>query len=103
MFVRCRLIFSVLAAVTVITSISGQWPTPSPEGRVTVVFHDVQLWPAQADARPAVIDDKVDEGTALRTGDHSRSQLTFTDLTIRRLGANTVFSFNKAGRRHSSC
>jgi FecR-like protein len=34
----------------------------------------------------------------LRTGDRSRSELTFADLTITRLGANTIFSFNKAGR-----
>jgi hypothetical protein len=98
MFVRYRLILSVMAAVAALTNISAQSLTPSPEGRVTVVFHDVQLWPAQADARPAVVDDKVDEGTALRTGNDSRSDLTFTDLTITRLGANTVFSFNKAGR-----
>ena len=98
MIARERLILSVLAAVAALTNICAQSPIPIPEGRVTVVFHDVQLWPAQADPRPAVVDDKVDEGTALRTGDDSRSELTFTDLTITRLGANTVFSFNKAGR-----
>jgi len=72
--------------------------TPEPEGRVTAIFHDVQLLPEQADARPAAINDKVDDGTALRTGNDSRSELTFADLTITRLGANTIFSFNKAGR-----
>ena len=72
--------------------------TSEPEGHVTAIFHDVQLLPEQADARPAAINDKVDDGTALRTGDDSRSELTFADLTITRLGANTVFSFNKAGR-----
>src|SRR5437764_8101599 len=72
--------------------------TPEPEGHVTAVFHDVQLLPEQAAARPAAINDKVDDGTALRTGKDSRSELTFADLTITRLGANTIFSFNKAGR-----
>jgi FecR protein len=72
--------------------------TSEPEGRVTAIFHDVQLLPEQADARPAAMNDKVDDGTALRTGDDSRSELTFADLTITRLGANTIFSFNKAGR-----
>src|SRR5256885_6929219 len=71
---------------------------PEPEGHVTAVFHDVQLLPEQADAHAAAINDKVDDGTALRTGDDSRSELTFADLTITRLGANTIFSFNKAGR-----
>src|SRR2546421_11015609 len=72
--------------------------TPEPEGRVTSIFHDVQVLPTQADARPAAINDKVDEGTALRTGTDSRSELTFADLTITRLGENTIFKVNKAGR-----
>jgi hypothetical protein len=72
--------------------------TSEPEGHVTAIFHDVELLPEQADARPAAMNDKVDDGTALRTGDDSRSELTFADLTITRLGANTIFSFNKAGR-----
>src|SRR3989440_10931615 len=72
--------------------------TPAPEGRVTSIFHDVQVLPTQADARPAAINDKIDEGSALRTGSDSRSELTFADLTITRLGANTIFSVNKAGR-----
>jgi hypothetical protein len=72
--------------------------TPEPEGRVTTIFHDVQLLPAEAEARAAAINDKVDEGTALRTGNDSRSELSFADLTITRLGANTIFSANKAGR-----
>src|SRR3984893_8225702 len=72
--------------------------TSEPEGHVTAIFNEVQVLPEKADARPAVINDKVDNGTALRTGDASRSELTFADLTITRLGANTIFSFNKAGR-----
>ena len=73
-------------------------PTPAPEGHVTQIFNDVKLLPAQADPRAAALNDKVDENTGLRTGDDSRSELTFGDLTITRLGANTVFSFNRAGR-----
>src|SRR5437016_12253319 len=72
--------------------------TSEPEGHVTAIFHEVQLLPEQADARPAALNDKVSNGTALRTGDDSRSELTFADLTITRLGENTIFSFNKAGR-----
>lgn len=91
------LLFVLVAATALISFALSQ--TPAPEGRVTTIFHDVQLLPAQADARPAAIDDKVDEGSALRTGIDSRSELTFADLTITRLGANTVFSVNNAGRR----
>src|SRR5436853_5093541 len=72
--------------------------TSEPEGHVTAIFHEVQLLPEQADARPAALNDKVSNGTALRTGDNSRSELTFGDLTITRLGENTIFSFDRAGR-----
>jgi FecR protein len=98
MATRYRLIWFALVTTGILVTISAQSPTPAPEGRVTSVFHNVELLPENAAARPALIDDRVDEGTALRTGDDSRSELTFADLTITRLGANTVFSFNKAGR-----
>jgi hypothetical protein len=86
----------VIAGALIATFALSQ--TPEPEGHVTAIFHEVQLLPEQADPRPAAINDKVDNGTALRTGDDSRSELTFGDLTITRLGANTIFSFNRAGR-----
>jgi len=68
------------------------------EARVTQIIRDVKLLPSEAEARPAVMNDRVQEDTAVRTGDKSRSELTFADLTINRLGANSVFSFNKGGR-----
>ena len=71
---------------------------PEKEARVTQIIKDVQLLPSGSSAQPAAINDKVDENTGVKTGEESRSELTFTDLTITRLSANTVFSFNKAGR-----
>jgi hypothetical protein len=71
---------------------------PKNEARVTQIIRDVQLLPAGSTPRPAMQDDQVNENTPVRTGDESRSELTFEDLTITRLGANTIFSFNKAGR-----
>ena len=68
------------------------------EARVTQIIRDVKLLPSDAAARPAVVNDKVREDTGVRTGGDSRSELTFADLTITRLGSNTIFSFNKAGR-----
>ena len=66
---------------------------PMRECRVTQVVSDVKLLPGQAAPRPAEINDRVQSGTAVRTGTQSRSELTFTDQTITRLGANTIFSF----------
>jgi FecR protein len=62
--------------------------------RVTQVIHDVKLVPSSATPRPAAINDDVREGTAVRTGQDSRTELTFTDKTLTRLGANSIFSFN---------
>ena len=68
------------------------------EARVTQIIRDVKLLPSDAAARPAVVNDQVSENTGVRTGGESRSELTFADLTITRLGSNTIFSFNRAGR-----
>src|SRR5438309_189288 len=72
--------------------------TSEKEAHVTRIIRDVKILPSESDARAAVLNDAVQEGTAVRTGDESRSELTFIDLTITRLGANTVYSFDKAGR-----
>src|SRR5437762_978556 len=66
---------------------------------VTQIINDVKLLPGQAAARAAVVNDRVAAGTAVRTGVDSRTELTFADLTITRLGANTVFSFNGEARQ----
>src|SRR6267143_1094682 len=66
--------------------------------RVTQIINDVKLLPGQATARPAVVNASISVGTAVRTGSDSRTELTFADLTITRLGANTVFSFNGGAR-----
>src|SRR4051812_47700747 len=68
------------------------------EARVTQVVKDVKILPAQAAPRPATTNDTVRGDTAVRTGLESRAELTFGDLTIARLGANTVFSFNPDSR-----
>ncbi len=68
------------------------------EARVTQIVSDVKLLPEQAAPRPAVVNDPVRAGTAVRTGTQSRSELTFNDLTITRLGANTIFSFDEGTR-----
>lgn len=71
------------------------------QARVTEVIRDVRLLAAQANARPATVNDTVREGTAVRTGTDSRAELRFTDQTLTRLGANTVFSFGGAARTYN--
>src|SRR5437763_15250153 len=67
--------------------------------RVTQIINDVKLLPGQAAARAAIVNESIGIGTAVRTGVDSRTELTFSDLTITRLGANTVFSFNGEARQ----
>jgi len=94
-----KILASVISASVLLSAgLMAVSETPEKEARVTKIIRDVKILPTEADARPAVMDDKVQEGTAVRTGDESRSELTFVDLTITRLGANTVYSFDKAGR-----
>jgi hypothetical protein len=67
------------------------------EARVTQVVKDVKLL-SGGEPRPATTSDTVRGDTAVRTGAESRAELTFGDLTIARLGANTIFSFNQGSR-----
>ena len=69
------------------------------EACVTQVVKDVKLLRTQTAPRPAVVSDEVRDGTAVRTGVDSRAELTFTDQTLARLGANTIFSFKEATRK----
>ena len=73
-------------------------PSSGKEARVTQIIREVKLLPADKAAHEAALNDKVSDDTGVRTGGDSRSELTFPDLTITRLGANTVFSFTKSGR-----
>jgi hypothetical protein len=71
---------------------------PLQEAKVSHVIKDVRLLATNAAPRPASVNDNVRQGTAVRTGADSRAELTFSDLTITRIGQNTVFSF-KGGSR----
>ena len=72
---------------------------PLQEARVSQVIQDVRLLEAHAAPHPAAVNDKVTVGSAVRTGVESRAELTFNDLTITRLGANTIFSFTAGARQ----
>src|SRR5207249_2689645 len=71
---------------------------PLEQARVSQVIQDVRLLGINAAPRAAVVNDNVSQGMAVRTGVESRAELTFADLTITRIGQNTVFSF-KSGTR----
>ena len=68
------------------------------EAKVTQVIQDVRVLPSGAASRPAAVNDNVHQGTAVQTGTQSRSELTFKDQTITRLGEKTIFSPGEGAR-----
>src|SRR6516165_4998858 len=68
------------------------------EAKVTQVIQDVRMLPSNALPRPAAVNDNVRQGTAVQTGVQSRSELTFKDQTITRLGEKTIFSVGEGPR-----
>jgi len=92
------LIWATVFLAIGLTGFSPNLWAATDDARVTRIIRDVKLLPSEAKPKPAVLNEKVGDGTGVRTGDQSRSELTFADLTIERLGANTVFSFNRGGR-----
>jgi hypothetical protein len=62
------------------------------EAKVTQVVQDVKVVPSGAAARPASVNETVRQGNAVQTGTQSRSELTFRDQTITRLGEKTIYN-----------
>src|SRR5690242_12154056 len=86
--VSCAVVWLVLAAGVGVAAQKS-------DARVTQIVRDVRVLPSQASARPASLNETINQGTGVRTGSDSRAELTFTDLSLTRLGANTVFSFDQ--------
>lgn len=68
------------------------------EAHVTQIIRDVKVLPANLAPRQATINEVVKKDGGVRTGGTSLSELTFMDLTITRLGENTIFSLNGGSR-----
>jgi hypothetical protein len=62
------------------------------EAKVTQVVQDVKVVPSGSSARPAAVNETVRRGNAVQTGTQSRSELTFRDQTITRLGEKTIYN-----------
>ena len=62
------------------------------EAKVTQVVQDVKVVPAGAAARTVTVNETVQRGNAVQTGTQSRSELTFRDQTITRLGEKTIYT-----------
>ena len=68
---------------------------PFERAEVTKAINVVSLLPRNIKAVPGVV---VSGDSALKTGDNSRAELEFPDLTITRVGSNALFRFLAGGR-----
>ena len=92
--IRNRTVLSVAALAVALASglpknVSADELT---EAKVTQVVQDVKVVPSGASARPVVVNETVRQGNAVQTGTQSRSELTFRDQTITRLGEKTIYN-----------
>jgi hypothetical protein len=72
---------------------------PLTESTFTEVVKDVNVVVASTKvAQAAAVNELVKAPDLVRTGPQSRAELTATDQTVTRIGANTVFSFEPTGR-----
>src|SRR5437588_935653 len=92
------LALAMLAASIVTGRASAVRTASAGEARITRMNGHVQLLRPMTAARPASVNDIVEEGTVIRTGSSSRAELTFPDETVVRLAANTAFSFKNGTR-----
>jgi FecR protein len=71
---------------------------PFEEAQVTETINLVSLLRQLQKPQPATIGDVIKGQTALKTGGDSRAELKFPDLTITRVGSNSLFRFYAGGR-----
>src|SRR5512133_1487035 len=99
MNLQFRLILTIAALVFALASGLNEVSADElKEAKVTQVIQDVRVLPSNASPRPAAVNDDVRHGTAVQTGVQSRSELTFKDQTITRLGEKTIFSVGEGPR-----
>jgi hypothetical protein len=65
---------------------------------ITHAINEVQVYPGTGAHHLATIGEKVATPSSVQTGRRSRTELTFNDNTITRLGQNSVFSLSEGGR-----
>lgn len=86
-----------LLSLAVIALARGAAPTPLEESVVVEVVNEVQRI-TTGQVAPAVVKMALRAPDRLRTGRQSRAELEAADGTITRIGANTLFGFDRASR-----
>ena len=87
----------LITVLTVACRFSGA-AAPLTESTFTEIINEVNTLSAAGDATTAKSGDILKAPQRVRTGPQSRAELTAPDMTITRVGANTVFSYADSGR-----
>jgi hypothetical protein len=95
---RCILFVAPMALASVSSLSHRAIATDLDQAQVTQVVQDVKVLPSGAAARPAAVNETVHKGSAVQTGEKSRSELTFKDKSITRLGEKTIFTVGGGAR-----
>src|SRR2546429_5207922 len=95
---RLRLVWRVAILLSMIAAATSTIAAEPRDATFTQIINDVKLLPTGGMAKPAAMHDKVRDGSRVQTGMDSRTELTFTDQTLARLSANTIFNFNEGTR-----
>lgn len=94
-----RFHFLLTSSFLILTSSFSVAASGDAAARLTQLIREVSLLPPDAPVRRALLNESVRETTTVKTGGDSRAELTFADLTITRLGSNSLYRFGNAGRR----
>jgi hypothetical protein len=71
---------------------------PLRDGEFTRVINDVRILPADSSPVPAQVGARVSGSSAVATGAQSRAEIRFSDNTLTRIGANSVFRMDLSSR-----
>ncbi len=71
---------------------------PLSEGELTRVINDVKVLPVETSPFAATPGAKISGRTAVSTGAQSRAELRFSDKTLTRMGANSIFRMDQTTR-----
>jgi FecR protein len=96
-FQYCR--FTLLLACALTVGVASMSAADLAQAVVRQKVNVVTVAPSLgAAARPAATGSVVQNQNVVRTGNESRAELEFTDLTLARMGANSIFSFDSQAR-----
>jgi hypothetical protein len=96
-FQYCR--FTLLLACALTASAASMPAANLAQAVVRQKVNVVTVAPSLSEAaRPAATGSVVQDQNVVRTGNESRAELEFTDLTLARMGANSIFSFDSQAR-----